>query len=266
MDLQLKGKRALVTGSSDGIGEAIAIALAKEGVSVVVHGRNETKAQRVAKEIIEAGGRAVVVIGDLSRDDDANRVVKEALTAFDGIDILVNNVGAFPQKPWLETTATEWNDLYNQNVGSMVRMITGLVPAMKARGWGRVIQISSGAGIKPVADMANYATTKTANIMVSVSLAQELSGSGITVNTVSPGPILTTGMKEFANSLAAANNWGTDWDEIERRFAAQFATLTKKVGRPEDIANLVTFLSSPLAGNINASNLRSDGGFLATIN
>ena len=267
MDMQLQGKRALVTGSTDGIGEAIATALAREGVLVVIHGRNADKAKRVADAIAEAGGKAAVALGDLANDADADRVAKDALAAFGGIDILVNNLGAFPQKPWLETTAAEWNELYNQNVGSMVRMITRLVPAMKERGWGRAIQMGSGGGTMPTHGMGSYNTTKAANVMLTVSLARELAGSGVTANTVSPGPILTAGLKAMILGMAAEKGWGSDWAEIERHFVKDFApTLTGKIGRPEDIAAIVTFLASPLADNITASNYRCDGGYVGTVN
>jgi NAD(P)-dependent dehydrogenase (short-subunit alcohol dehydrogenase family) len=267
MDLKLSEKRALVTGSTDGIGEAIAMLLAREGVRVVIHGRSAEKASRVAGAIATAGGKSAIALGDLSNDADADRVATEATAAFGGIDILVNNLGVFPQKAWLETTANDWNDLYNQNVGSMVRMITRLVPAMKENHWGRVIQIASAGGSMPVATMGNYSTTKAANIMVTVSLAKELVGTGVTANTVSPGPILTSGLREMISRMAVEKGWGTDWAEIESNFVKNFnPTLTGKVGRPEDVAAIVAFLASPLADNITASNYRCDGGYLATVN
>ena len=140
MDLQLSGKRAVVTGSSSGIGEAIAKMLAAEGAAVVVHGRREAEANRVAAEIADAGGKAVVALGDLGSDAGADAVVKAVNDAFGGADILVNNAGAFPQGPWLESKASEWNELYNQNVGSMVRIVT-LLAVPGTAGWGRVIAI-----------------------------------------------------------------------------------------------------------------------------
>ena len=149
MDLQLGGKRALVTGSSSGIGEAIAKSLAAEGAAVVVHGRRQAEANRVASEIAAAGGKAVVAMGDLSSDAGADAVAKVVNDALGGADILVNNAGAYPQTPWLESTAADWTGVYNQNVGSMVRMITRLVPGMKQRGWGRVISLASVVATMP---------------------------------------------------------------------------------------------------------------------
>ena len=141
MDLQLNGKRALVTGSTSGIGEQIAKTLAGEGVQVVVHGRRKAEADRVVREITAAGGMAMAAIGDLGSDEETAEVVKASLSAFGGIDILINNAGAFPMKPWLLSTAAEWLDLYNANVGSVVRLVTQLVPPMVERKWGRVVML-----------------------------------------------------------------------------------------------------------------------------
>jgi 3-oxoacyl-[acyl-carrier protein] reductase len=124
MDLQLRGKRAVVTGSSSGIGEAIAKSLAAEGAVVVVQGRREGEARRVAAEIVAAGGKAHIALGDLGSDAGADAVANVVNEALHGADILVNNAGAFPQVPWLESTVAEWNDLYNQNVGSMLRLFS----------------------------------------------------------------------------------------------------------------------------------------------
>ena len=162
MDLQLAGKRALVTGSSSGIGEAIAKSLAAEGARVIVHGRREAEAKRVAAEITAIGGQAAVAIGDLATDAGADAVAKAATEAFGGIDILVNNAGAFPMIGWFDESAAAWTELYNQHVGSMVRMIHRLVPAMKGLKWGRVIQIASAAAPEPGPEMPAYSSTKAA--------------------------------------------------------------------------------------------------------
>ena len=202
MNLQLENKRALVTGSSRGIGEAIAKTLAAEGAAVVVHGRDETKIRRMADEITQSGGRATVAVGDLASDSEAQRVADVALAAFDGIDILVNNAGVFRVRGWWDTAPAQWIEIYNQNVASSVRLIQALAPPMRERRWGRIIQISSGMGLLPGPQMADYAATKIVNILTSVSLSLELADSGVTVNTVSPGPIHTPGSDDFFDTMA----------------------------------------------------------------
>lgn len=268
MDLQLRGKRAVVTGSSSGIGEAIAKSLAAEGAAVVVHGRREAEARRVAAEIVAAGGKAFVALGDLGSDAGADAVAKVVNEAFGGVDILVNNAGAFPQVPWLESTAAEWNDLYNQNVGSMVRLITRLVPGMKQRGWGRVIAIASGVATMPFGGMGNYSTTKAANLNLAVSLAKDLAGTGITSNTVSPGMVMTPGVEEMLKRMAPGLGLSPDDLAALEQFAVKsmVPNPSARLGRPEDIAAAVTFLASPLAGYINGTNLRVDGGTVPTVN
>jgi 3-oxoacyl-[acyl-carrier protein] reductase len=268
MDLQLVGKRAVVTGSSSGIGEAIAKTLAAEGASVVVHGRREAEAKRVAAEIKAAGGKAVVALGDLSTDAGADAVAKVTNETFGGADILVNNAGAFPHVPWLESTAEQWTELYNQNVGSMVRLITRLVPGMKERGWGRVISIASVVGTMPFGSSGNYSATKGANINLAVSLAKDLGGTGITSNAVSPGMIVTPGAEELLRDLAP--QFGVPADDLAaiKEFALKNVAPnpSARLGQPEDIAAAVTFLASPLAGYINGANLRVDGGTVPTVN
>ncbi len=268
MDLQLVGKRAVVSGSSSGIGEAIAKFLAAEGASVVVHGRREAEAKRVATEIGAAGGRAVVALGDLSTDAGADAVAKATIDALGGADILVNNAGAFPQGAWLDSDAAEWTDLYNQNVGSMVRLITRLVPGMKQRRWGRVISIASGVATMPFGDMANYSATKAANVNLALSLAKALAGTGITSNAVSPGMVMTPGVEEMLRGMAPQIGLPADDLAALEQFAVKnmVPNPSARLGRVEDIAAAVTFLSSPLAGYINGANLRVDGGTVPTVN
>lgn len=267
MDLQLRGKRAVVTGSSSGIGEAIAKTLAAEGVAVVVHGRREAEAKRVAGEITAKGGKAVVALGDLATDAGADVVAKIA-EGLGGADILVNNAGAFPQKPWLDSTAAEWNDLYNQNVGSMVRLITRLVPGMKQRRWGRVISLASVVAAMPQAAMANYSATKAANLNLAVSLAKDLAGTGITSNAVSPGMIVTPGVEDMLKGMAPQFGLPADDFATLEQFAVKnmVPNPSARLGRVEDIAAAVTFLASPQAGYINGANIRVDGGTVPTMN
>lgn len=267
MDLQLRGKRALITGSTSGIGEAIAKALAAEGVSVVIHGRQADEARRVSDEIIAATGQATVALGDLGSDESAATVADKALAAFGGIDILVNNAGAYSKRDWFEIPPADWNDLYNRNIGSMVRMIQILVPGMKTRGWGRVIAMSSAFGIAPKSTMPSYAATKVAALNLAVSLAKELVGTGITSNAVSPGPILTGGLEQSLRRRAAEMGWSDDWAEIESRYVNEsYPNPSNRVGRVEDVADMVTYLCSPRAGYVNGTNIRIDGGYVPTIN
>lgn len=222
MELDLKGKKALVTGSSSGIGEGIAKCLAREGAHVMVQGRKKLELQRVVREISSHGGVAHYVEGDLTNDDDAKRIVANTLQTFQQLDILVNNAGTFPNRKWLQSTPQEWLDLFNVNVVAMVRMIQAFLPQMKTLGWGRIIQIASVAGISSSPGLPAYGATKAANINMTISLAKDLAGTGITVNTVSPGPITTSGTKDLFLEMALEKNWGTDWKEIEKKLLKKY--------------------------------------------
>ena len=266
MDLQLNGKRALVTGSTSGIGEQIAKTLAAEGVRVIVHGRRAGEAKRVVEEITASGGMAAAAVGDLGSDEETAQVIQAATSPFGGIDILVNNAGAFPMKPWLQSTAEEWVDLYNANVGSVVRLVTQLVPAMVERKWGRVIMIGSFLGPMPGPPVANYGTTKAANIAQAVSLAKELGATEVTANTVSPGPIRTPGMEAGARTMMESQGQTYDFESFEQFYVQHTRLAAGRIGSPVDIANMVAYLSSPLADFITGANFRVDGGMMPTTN
>ncbi len=267
MDLHLSGKRALVTGSSAGIGEAIAKALAAEGAIVAVHGRDKQRADKVAQEIVAESGQAFAVTGDLSKDDQAKSVADKALKALGGIDILVNNAGSPELKGWLELTSEDWSRVYNNNVISMSRMIRLLVPHMKKNKWGRIIQISSCVATQPFHTMPHHSAAKAAVLNMTVSLAKELAETGITVNTVSPGVIVTESSKEYFRQMAIQRGWSTEWKDIERHVLHSILNNpTGHLGTSDDVATIVTFLSSPLSGYINGADIRVDGGSTVGIN
>lgn len=260
MDLQLVGRRALVTGSSSGLGEAIARRLAAEGATVVVHGRDRARAEAVAKSIREDGGVADVAIGDLATDAGAAQV--HAAAAEGGsVDILVNNVGIYePAARWGETSSDAWAEIYNINVISAVRVIRHVLPDMRARGWGRVIQISSVTGDRPMASQPHYAATNAARNNLAGSLARELKHSGVTSNAVAAGGILTPAATEFVLRVGRERGWGETWEEIEPRAADLLPNDVGRIARPEEYANVVAFLASPAAGYVNGTTLRVDGG------
>jgi NAD(P)-dependent dehydrogenase (short-subunit alcohol dehydrogenase family) len=269
MDMKLEGKRALVTGSSSGIGAEIARLLAREGAQVTVHGRNEQRARDVSEEITRAGGRAAAVVGDLSVDADAATVVGRAIDQMGGLDIVVNNAGGADKVPltWETATLNDWRANFDQNFFSAVRVIREVLPTLKARGWGRVIQIATGWAMQPAPVAIDYAAGKAALVNATVSLSKGLAGTGVTVNTVSPGPILTPALERTARGLAAERGWGPDWEDVEREFVRHIVpNPTGRIGRVQDIATMVVFLASPLAGFINGANIRVDGGVVTSIN
>lgn len=197
MDLQLAGKRALITGSSSGIGAEIAKTLAKEEVKVIITGRNKERASQVAEAITRQGGEVIATSGDLSTLEGARQVAEGANLAFGGIDILINNAGGTEDlKGWMDTLPQEWEQTYHANVIAPVRLIQLLVPQMKEQGWGRIIQVASVAATRPLAVGPDYAAAKAALVNLTVSLTKELANTGITVNTISPGPIYTTGLEQ----------------------------------------------------------------------
>jgi 3-oxoacyl-[acyl-carrier protein] reductase len=267
MDLELKGKRALVTGSSDGIGKAIAIGLAREGAKVIIHGRNADKARRVVEEIKSIGGDCGESVGELNSDAGVEQIVRGCISFAGGVDVLVNNAGSYVNRGWSDATPKQWTELYEINVVSIVRLVRALIPGMQKNRWGRIINIASGEATQPFAFMPDYASTKAAVVNLTVSLSKFLAGSGVTVNTVSPGLILTDPLREFYQKTASQRGWGTEWKEIEAHMLSEILPNTVgRLGAPDDVARLIAFLASPLSGYINGANYRIDGGSTTSIN
>ncbi|MET9229930.1 SDR family NAD(P)-dependent oxidoreductase [Lentzea sp. NPDC003310] len=258
MELNLKGKRALVTGSSSGLGEAIARLLAAEGADVVVHGRDEARAQAVAADV----GAVAVAIGDLATDAGADAVAAVA----GEVDVLVNNAGGYAHTGWQDATPQEWRDIYEANVVSAVRMIQRLTPGMRARGWGRVIQIGGGLGSQPIAIQPHYSATLAARHTLAVSLARELKDTGVTSNVVSPGAIMVDSVEKWLTAQAPANGWGERWEDIERNAVASLVPNdVGRFGRPEEIAAAVAYLASPYADYVSGATIRVDGGTVRSV-
>ena len=262
MNLELGNKRVLVTGSTSGIGEGIARRFAQEGAAVIIHGRRREAAERVAAEIRRDGGKAIIALGDLSRDEEVARIVEIAQAELGGVDILVNNAASGEHQNDMETEPSGWLDSYNTNLLSMVRLVQHLLPPMQEQGWGRIISISSGAAVKPSPGMGVYATTKAAMNALTVSLAQGMN-DGVTINTVSPGAIIT----EKQIEMGKLHGMGNTREEIEAALNGMMeSTPFGRMGRVEEVANVVVFLASPLASYVHGANIRVDGGYVPTTN
>lgn len=255
MELGLTGRRALVTGSHRGTGEATARILAQEGVHVLVHGFEQAAAEAVAASIRKSGGDATAVWGDILTDEGAAEVARAA----GEVEILVNNYGVAEGGSWTSPTA-DWVDSYQKNVLSAVRMVQAFTPGMRARGFGRVIFLGTIGTRRPAARMPHYYASKTALVTAMASLAKELADSGVTVNLVSPG-ILATAEVVAGLERRAGRDGLTEWSEVESRAAtAWFPNATGRLGRPEEVGQLVAFLASDRAGFINGADLCIDGG------
>lgn len=267
MDLQLAGKRALVTGSNSGIGRGIARMLAEEGASIVLHGRNVERLEAVRAEFAAAGHTVAVAQGDLATDEGGASVADAALAAFGGIDILVNNAGGASEedkKSWFDVSLDEWLGTFQKNVMAAGRLIHRLTPPMRERGWGRIIQIASAAGTIPTSAQPDYGPAKAAMINMSLGLSKALSGTGVTVNTVTPGMIMTEGLMDFLTAFSAKRGWeGTD--QAAAYILKGCGQTVNRIGQPEDIAFAVTYLCSPRADFVNGVNMHLDGGGTSNI-
>jgi NAD(P)-dependent dehydrogenase (short-subunit alcohol dehydrogenase family) len=258
MNLQLEGKRALVTGSTAGIGFAIAEALANEGAAVIVNGRTQ---KRVDEALAKLKGKVEGVAADLSTAEGAAQVWRR----YPEVDILINNLGIFEPKPFEQIPDEDWRRFFEVNVLSGVRLSRQYLPGMKQRDWGRIIFISSESAVQIPAEMIHYGMTKTAQIAVARGLAETTKGTNVTVNSVLPGPTSSEGVGDFVKRMAEAQ--GTDAATVERQFfkTVRPSSLLQRFARTEEVAALVAFVASPLSSATNGAALRVDGGVVRAI-
>jgi NAD(P)-dependent dehydrogenase (short-subunit alcohol dehydrogenase family) len=263
MDLQLKGKRALVTGSSSGIGLAIARELAAEGAQVLINGRDAQRLKQALERMqAELPGASIdAVQADLAMAADCQRL----LDAAGVVDILVNNLGIFEPKAFEHITDADWLRFFEVNVMSGVRLARGQLAGMKQRGWGRIVFISSESGICPPADMVHYGMSKSAQLSVSRGLAETCLGTGVTVNAVLPGPTRTEGVGAFFAQLASDAGQSLAQAEADFFKHARPTSLLQRFIDPTEVAALVAYVCSPRASATNGAALRVDGGVVRSL-
>jgi NAD(P)-dependent dehydrogenase (short-subunit alcohol dehydrogenase family) len=263
MDLQLGSKIAFVSGSTAGIGLAIASRLVREGAEVVVNGRTEKRVRGAIAQIKKDSPNANVrgVAADLGSAKGCSEVVRQ----LPRVDILVNNIGIFEPKPFEEISDEDWEKFFAVNVMSGVRLSRAYLPAMKKRNWGRIVFISSESGLQIPAEMIHYGTTKTAQLAIARGLAETCQSTNVTVNSVLPGPTASEGVTEFVSNLAAENKISAK--EFEKEFfkTARPTSILQRFIEPDEIANVVAFVCSPLASAINGAAVRADGGVVRSI-
>lgn len=258
MDLQLNGKTALISGSTAGIGYAIAEALVREGARVIVNGRTAKAVEQALAKLKAAGGRVEGFAGDLSTAAGTEQLGRQ----FPDVDILVNNLGIFEPKAFEDIPDADWNRFFEVNVLSGVRLSRLYLPAMKKRDWGRIVFISSESGVQIPSEMIHYGMTKTAQLAVSRGLAESLAGTGVTVNCVLPGPTRSRGVVDFVDALAKEE--GKSFAAFEKEFFEKVrpTSLIKRFATPEEVASMVAYVCSPLASATTGAALRVDGGVL----
>ncbi|ANS73593.1 3-oxoacyl-ACP reductase [Paenibacillus yonginensis] len=263
MDLQLTGKTALVTGSTSGIGKAIAAVLASEGAKVLINGRSEAKVNEVIQEIGKQVPGALLepAAADLGTEEGCSRM----LSAYPAVDILVNNLGIFEPKEYFDIPDEDWLRFFEVNIMSGVRLTRRYLKNMIDAGDGRVIFIASEAAVMPSLEMAHYSATKTMQLSLSRSLAELTKGTRVTVNTIMPGSTLTEGVETMLNTLYPNENLSVE--EAEKKFMKENrpTSIIQRLIRPEEIASLVAFVGSPLSSAINGAALRIDGGLVRSI-
>jgi NAD(P)-dependent dehydrogenase (short-subunit alcohol dehydrogenase family) len=263
MIIDLKGKTALVTGSTSGIGHAVAKGLAAAGADVVVNGRTEARVEAAAAAIAKAvpGGKVRGVAADVSSAAGCSALVGK----LPEVDILINNAGIFEPKGFYDIPDEDWNRFFEVNVMSGVRLSRSYLPGMLKRNWGRIVFISSESALNIPKEMIHYGMTKTAQLAVSRGLAEMTRGTAVTVNSVLPGPTMSEGVETFVRDLARQS--GESMEEAGARFVRQFrpTSLLQRFASVEEIANMVLYVASKEASATNGAALRAEGGIVQTI-
>lgn len=264
MNMDLTGKRALVTGSTGGIGYGIAKALAELGATVAINGRAQDRvSEAIARLKAETGHHGFIgAPGDVATADGTMRLV----SGLPDVDILINNTGIFEPKPFFDIPDEDWQRFFETNVMSGVRLSRAYTPAMVARGWGRVVFIASESALNIPVEMVHYGMTKTAQLAVSRGLAESVSGTGVTVNSVLPGPTLSEGVADFMKAMAP-DSGDVDLDAMGRAFVKEHrpTSLIGRLATVDEVANMVAYICSPAASATSGAALRVDGGVLRSI-
>lgn len=263
MHFDFSDKTALITGSGRNTGAIIAGRFAAAGARVVVHS-NETDG--TAQDSAADFEHAIAVAGDIATEAGCVAVLEQLAAADVDIDILVNNYGTASFARWDSSSTQDWLDMYQKNVLSAMRLIQGITPGMKARGWGRIVNLGTIGSHRPAAIMPHYYSAKGALATLGVSLTQALAGTGITVNTVSPGLIHTPELEAGYRARAEKKGWGDNWDDILRHIVQEeFPNPCQRLASRDEVADLVAFLCTDNAGFINGQNIRIDGGAIAYV-
>ncbi|MBO9202020.1 MULTISPECIES: SDR family NAD(P)-dependent oxidoreductase [Niastella] len=263
MDLQLHNKTAFISGSTAGIGLAIAEALLKENAAVIINGRKPNQVEEVVKALQKAfpNGKVSGLAADFGKKEEVDALIKQ----LPAIDILINNVGIFEPKPFTEIPDEDWFQFFEVNVMSGVRLSRHIFPQLLQKNWGRIIFVSSESAVFIPEEMIHYGMTKTAQVAIARGLAELTKGTNVTVNSVLPGPTKSRGVGDFVNTLAAQEN--VSFDEMQTKFFHDFrpTSLLQRFASPEEVANMVVYVASPLASATNGAALRVEGGLIRSI-
>jgi NAD(P)-dependent dehydrogenase (short-subunit alcohol dehydrogenase family) len=263
MQIDLNGKRAIVTGSTAGIGFAIAAGLAESGATVVINGRSEKSSNAAKERLIQKFPKAKVeaIAADLSTAAGTEAFIAKAGDA----DILVNNMGIFEPKPFPEIPDVDWQRFFDTNVMSGVRLSRHYLPAMMKRNWGRIVFISSESGVNIPVEMVHYGVTKTAQLALALGLAATAAGTGVTVNSVLPGPTRSEGVVDFLDKLKGDQNLSQADMEAKLIAEGRPSSIIKRLATPEEVANMVVYVCSPQASATTGAALRVDGGVVRSV-